>query len=293
MGEPQNSGEDTLVKFTIKRSLFLRFLDLTVFLLCIFLIFGILLKGPSEPGEHARLDATIQQVKNYEAAVATFRDKFGALPGDIPDAATKIPNCKKDCSPFAANASDGIIGNPDFAKTLIPQIDKTTVPAASAADETSLFWLHLLQTDLISGITDAGLTNGAILSWGVTNPSARLSGGFIVGYADGTPFPASLSPLNQGIKGIILVLVNSPGSDAKLNTSGLLPLSPSRAAQIDRKMDDGKPNSGIVQAYGASTCFKVDEEEKSVKYNEENYRKDCGLIFKIADTEVKKPQSAP
>lgn len=250
----------------------------------------------------------ISQIKAYEAAVTTFRDGFNAFPGDIPDASV-LRNCESGaCNPHPKTAGDNIIGSPDFFRTLKPQISKTTVPANSAYDETTLFWMHLLKADLISGVTEDGLKNDTAFAWGITHPKAKIGGGFIVGYADGEPLPKYLSPFNTGMKGTILVQLSKPDGSIEPNAPGQQPISPAKAAQIDRKMDDGKPDTGFVQAYGSPYCFFPEDVIKKHLGDEKNwtndkieafYRemtkdkdnfpfyqesadtKDCGLIFRI------------
>lgn len=269
----------------------------------------------------ARVDALVAQVKSIEAAVTTFRDTYNAFPGDMANAGDVFRGCPgekgKDCNPAAATANNSIIGDPDFASLgFKPQkTGKTQVPAESAADETILFWSHLLKTDLISGVTEAGLKTGSPIAFKETMPAARIGGGLIVGYSNGAPLPKSLSPSNNpSPPGTVLVLVSDEalGGKVAMNAENAQVLTPKRAALVDRKMDDGKPHSGFVQAYGSPYCFKPHPDKKTWKYRAEphglekfafwkspsddwrpedyeagddyaemNSGKECGLIFRI------------
>ena len=59
-------------------------IEMSIVLVIIGLIVGGILVGQNLI-RAAEVRATVSQVEKYQAAVATFREKFGALPGDIPD----------------------------------------------------------------------------------------------------------------------------------------------------------------------------------------------------------------
>jgi hypothetical protein len=229
--------------------------------------------------ESARTTGTIAQVKLYKGAVEKFRATYKSFPGDIANA-LQISRCNINCNPLKDTAGDSIIGDRQFGSTLKSSRAAFSAPATSINDETLLFWQHLLLSDLVSGVTDSAIRKPTPLAWGETMPAARVGGGFVVGYAD-SKFPENLSPQNEGMKGTILVLKSAPDDSIALDAPKEQPVSPSRAAQIDRKLDDGKPNKGVVQAYGAPDCFEI--ENGNIRYAETNTQKDCGLIFKIAD----------
>lgn len=204
----------------------------------------------------------MEQVKKYSTAVQAFIDKYHFLPGDMPDAGKSLPGCSGqgggDCNPYPATAGDGIVGNLDLSKSWKAQAKRqTTVPATSAADESVLFWSHLYKTDLISGVTDDGITGNKSIAFGATNPAAKIGGGFIVGHLDGKPLPLALSPRSSGIKGTVVLLVSDEVllGGAELNEADKQLLLPLYAAQLDRKMDDGRSDTGYVQAYGSPDCF--------------------------------------
>jgi hypothetical protein len=185
---------------------------LFIFVSIFALLIGGALKGQGGPHGNPSSIATVSQVKTYAAALVVFRDMFKAMPGDMANAGAALTGCTSsngsDCNPLSSSAGDDIIGNPDFAKTLKPQITKITVPAASAADETILFWRHLLLANLIGGMTADEMKSGSPIVIGLNIPEAKTGGGFIVGYSDGTPVPESLSPPSEGLKGTILVQIS-------------------------------------------------------------------------------------
>ncbi|MEZ0259941.1 MAG: hypothetical protein ACAH80_02970 [Alphaproteobacteria bacterium] len=272
--------------------------------LTFFLISG-LLKGQSGGYQsNARVDSIVGQVKSYNDAVQSFRDKYNALPGDMAEAGKILPGCTgdngADCNPHAATAGDRIVGRIDLSKSWKEQANaKTHVPAVSAADESVLFWSHLRKAELIAGIAES-VADGVPFAFGVTHPAARIGGGFIVGHLDGSPLPKSLAPKYSGIKGTSLLLVSDEvlRGEAEMNEAEKQAITPLRAGQIDRKLDDGRTGTGYVQAYGSPDCFYSKKSETLYskflfwwrnyspdegEYNEVSEKKSCGLIFRIAD----------
>jgi hypothetical protein len=192
------------------------------------------------------------------------------------------------CNPVAASAGNNVIGNPAWSGTAAGTAwaaygtTATSATPANVDDERYLFWAHLLLANLIGGVTDGGLrTAGTAFAFGVTNPEAKIGGGFVVGYDTGVISPNSPQTVGTGLSGTILAQVSSAvtGIQTLAGTSGSMPLAPLRAAQIDRKMDDGQPSTGYVQAYGvAASCYTS---ATALAYDETIALKDCGLMYRI------------
>lgn len=256
--------------------------ELAIVMTIIGLLIGGILKG-QELMENARLTATISQVKAIEAAVTTFRDSYNAMPGDMSNANTRIRGCTAGCNAGSANANNSLVGPvpmPFGGVQATAAGWASGAAAAAEADETILFWQHLLLAGLLSGYTDTAVTQGSIPpAFGTTMPAARVAGGFIAGQGNGTNGSGSLNATaGQGVTGLMLALTNIPNG-ALSTTTGTNPLNPARAAQIDRKMDDGRPASGYVQAFGVgASCFTT---AAALTYAEVIDQKDCGLFFRI------------
>ncbi len=260
--------------------------ELAIVMAIIGLLIGGILKG-QELMENARVASTVSQIKSYEAAVTTFRDTYSALPGDMPNPQTRLSGCNANCTPVAATAGDQVIGLADNA-TLGNGITATTPLPGGASNETTLFWVHLLLADLIGGVTDSAIRVGNISAWGETHPAAKIGGGFFVGHSDGNnttinPFPgrpAAPNPPATVPAGMVLILRNSVVG-AVNQTAGVQPLSPLRAAQIDRKIDDGQSSAGTVQAYGVTNSCYATLAGGAISYQENVKSKDCGLVIQI------------
>jgi prepilin-type N-terminal cleavage/methylation domain-containing protein len=264
--------------------------ELAIVMTIIGLLIGGILKG-QELMQNARLTATIAQVKAYEAALTTFQDKYSAKPGDMASASTRLPGCgtttPNPCNPATATpgAGDDIVGLPTWATAWGTQA--TNTPAArTVTDETTLFWAHLLLADLISGVTNAAIT-GTTIGVNTTHPAAKINGAFVVGYSNGTTLlPAAPTGAATAPAGLVLMLLDSPTrlpSAVASTTGGLGALTPARAAQIDRKMDDGNPNLGYVQAVGgnttSNTCYNGTA--PAFTYLESTGANDCSLLLRI------------
>lgn len=274
--------------------------ELAIVLVIIGLLIGGVLKG-SEMIQQAQITATIQQVKGYQAALATFRDIYSATPGDMRYATQRIPGCNTGCTPYPTDAGNGMVGSPVWQATWTTQGVATlgNVQGTSSTQETYLFWTHLVAADLISGVTPNAVVSPLRYEWGVTHPAARVGGGFIVGYAGASTTGGA--PGNSGQNcgngnnngnngncrgasagatlglGNVMVLVPGPTSSPLATGSGAQQLSPNVAAKIDRKIDDGSPINGYVLSFGDTGCYQNQAGEAN--YDERLTTKICGLLF--------------
>jgi prepilin-type N-terminal cleavage/methylation domain-containing protein len=284
-----HNGEINMKRLNTQKGFTL--VELAIVMTIIGLLIGGILKG-QELMQNARITATVSQIKGYSAAMTTFKDMYQAVPGDMLSAGTRLVGCPGAsglaCNPFGTggaatgDAGDGIIGANNWSTAWgAPGTTSTggTAGGLGIDDERYLFWSHLLLANLIGGITTDGLNSVKAFALETTHPSAKVGGGFIAGYGTGLNGPGAASqPANTGLSGTLLVMINDP-KKALLTATGTLPLPPLRAAQIDRKMDDGRPATGSVQAYGVdASCFTS---AATLVYKETVSLTDCGLIFKI------------
>lgn len=226
--------------------------ELAVVMMIIGLLIGGVLKG-QELIENARITSVISQVKAYESATTTFRDTYDSLPGDMPTATTRLAGCTGTCANGNGNS---IIGNAGGLGT----------NQSAVANEPSQFWRHLMLSDLITGVT---MTAGET-AFGESHPAARLGGGFTVGHANG----GAVGDSDRGAVGTFVALQNQPDA-VPATAAGANPLSPIRAAQIDRRLDNGNPTTGSVIGDGvAATC-------EGATYDSTVDSKDCNLFFQI------------
>jgi prepilin-type N-terminal cleavage/methylation domain-containing protein len=238
--------------------------ELAIVLMIIGLLIGGILKG-QELIENARVASTATQVNGIRAALITFQDSYAALPGDMANGSTRLANCAS--GPCNGNGN-GIID--DGGGNMEGQH-----PFGNTSSEGLLFWRHLLKANLLTGIGDDYLTAGLTQdNFKAMFPAGKFGGSFIAGFAttnvhyQGTGY----SP-----KGVLVTLVDYPGFGWGEQNNGVI--TPSRAAQLDRKMDDGKPSSGDIVSYSVSTSSCMRSDSGSFIYEESANVKDCGLLF--------------
>lgn len=263
---------------TLTRQYGFTLVELAIVMTIIGLLIGGILKG-QELIQNARATSTIAQIRSFEAATTTFRDTFSALPGDMQNASTRLAGCATNCDP-GGSGGNSIIGVVGWSGTnfVNQQVLPSNGGGGPGAREGVLYWLHLLQANLIGGVSAEAMT-ATSFQLGVTNPAAPIGGGLIVGYADGTTaLPGNASTAGLHPTGHIIGVVNTLNGGLT-TTAGGQPMSSAKAALIDRKMDDGRPATGFVQAYGVQTSCITDA--TTLAYNERVTANDCGLVFRI------------
>ena len=201
--------------------------ELAVVMVIIGLLIGGILKG-QELIANAQVTATIAQLKGMDAAVTTFKDKYGQLPGDMRNGGTRLNNCAGNC---ATNGNgNGRIGTNDSVLVTHP-----------ATTENARAWFHLSAANLIQGVQ----VNGNMF-FGEGVPASKAGGGIRIGYDDDGGGIGGLANFRPGH---FLVVTSAPAG-AIGPTNGALPGS--QAAQIDRKLDDGRSRQGSVGSFGTN-----------------------------------------
>jgi prepilin-type N-terminal cleavage/methylation domain-containing protein len=212
------------MKYTSSQSGF-TLVELAIVLMIIGLLIGGILKG-QELINNARITSTMRQVKSYQAAFITFQDSYSALPGDIANATTRIPNC----------TAGNFCSNGDGSGKVGTSLTYLWSPFSTAiASENTQFWKHLALTNLISGVSPSSST----IALGETFPSTINNSGFFPAYADHVD-PEYLS------KGGHHIILRKNTNGTWECGSGTCALTPITASQIDRKMDDGIALAGSV-----------------------------------------------
>ncbi|HEY4309009.1 MAG TPA: prepilin-type N-terminal cleavage/methylation domain-containing protein [Pirellulales bacterium] len=204
-------------------------IELSIVLVIIGLIVGGVLVG-QDLIKAAEIRATVGQVEKYNAAVNTFRTKYNGIPGDLVYTQASAFGL---VLPAAGITSGGGTGLGD-GNGLI----QDTASANAPIGEPLIFWQHLSTASLIDGSLGTNITSGAVIATSGTVsqylPSAKLGRGnyWVVGSDTGTNY-------------YILGGVTSISSTAYTYS---LALTPIESYNIDVKLDDGAPDTGIVQA---------------------------------------------
>jgi prepilin-type N-terminal cleavage/methylation domain-containing protein len=191
----------------------------------------------------AALGKTIRFQTNMKSTVTAFRDKYMAIPGDMPNATSfwdrsnlVVMNCAAD--PGTAAATGTCNGGGDGYITYA-----TAMPAESA-----LFIHHLSLAGMDSTALAAGYSFPTAPTSYYQTPGMTQAYSYAGGsgpYADPYFSPLSSSSMARGIA---------------LHTAGMCSGAPKAAVitaedayAIDRKIDDGKPTKGLFIAMDGST----------------------------------------
>lgn len=198
--------------------------ELAVAIMIIGLLIAGVLKG-QELIENARAASTVQQYRDFKAAVTTFKNIYDAVPGDMVNPGGRLP----DCTAGGCNTSG------DGDRFVNPAVTSPNMGVTSAfyvtLPETRQFWLHLQKAGLITGVDPDG-TTGSPIAFGREIPQASIPTGGWMAYTYQSP-GAPYSPVKSNA-----IIITTPESS--------FPVKASIAAQMDDKIDDARPFTGMV-----------------------------------------------
>lgn len=250
--------------------------ELAIVMIIIGLLIGGVLKG-QQLIENAKVNSAISTLQGFHAAQIMFRDTYGAWPGDLRNAESRLRGCTpaNDC---ASGNGDSIIGQhfTDFGPGgEIP--DFNTGGVGSANQENTQYWKHLALADLITGVNAGADTTDPV--WGETNPGSSVSGG---GYTIAHWNYTRERPII--VNGHAFFLTREVDGFAA-TTRGLGVVTANAAASIDRKIDDGLPYRGSIWGMNPSSqCVQFGGPDgtggwQGTTYNETRSGKNCALWY--------------
>lgn len=269
---------------TMKRSLSgFTLVEMSIVIVIIGLIAGGVVVGQSLI-RASKVGSIIVDVNRTRQAVQIFREKYNALPGDMPNATTIwgeiSPGCTNatstDKTTCNGNGDGRIINSSAFA------------PTPTYAYEGLRAWQHLANAGLADGNFSGGSTVAGQLASGqvgINLPEVPFEEAtmLMVGMAAGTAAPHIL-----GVDGLDFIMYGryTPNS----TTAAAFPsrgfLSGSEAESIDLKNDDGRPGSGNVRGYKNTSglnsgCTTTDDLNTSL-YAITDTSKVCALVFVLS-----------
>ena len=205
--------------------------ELAIALVVIGLLLGGILKG-QEIIENGKITATVRMLENMQSAVAMFDSAYDALPGDIKDPATRIPDC--------TTALCNVTGNGNRRVNYIRTSTDRDVP-----EEQYNFFPHMTKAGFLK-YPEGGATAPAAddeEAWAKFVPSLPIDDIKITVYWTlrswgGTTF--SQPPGNY------FEVIRFPSNTRKMTGKQVF--------AIDEKIDDGKPLTGNFVVMGG-TCM--------------------------------------
>lgn len=230
--------------------------ELAIVLVIIGLIVGGVLVG-QDLIKAAELRATSSDIEKYNAAANTFRNRFNGLPGDL---------LAGRADQFGMPSRTGDAGEGDGNGLM----EGCAESASALGCETAIFWVDLTRAQLIAN----AFTVGAGASDGIDDTALAAGDAFgeIANVSDGARFLPStplresafihvypqggrnfyyLGALETDAAGVVSTVGPAAGGH---DTTGLAGLTPAEASQLDDKVDDGAPTTGILRAVVGMTA---------------------------------------
>lgn len=231
----QQPGSTTQQGFTL--------IELSIVLVIIGLIVGGVLVG-QDLIKASEIRATVGQVEKYNSAVNTFRTKYNGIPGDLPQATAGAFGLLQlqYGTPLGFGDGNGLIEGGGTG-AMVP------------LGETITFWRHLSDANLVDGqlgttgasliATATGQTTGTVSTINQSLPDSKTS-----------PTNSFIVYANSGLN--YYQLVPLTGINANAYVVGTTGITPIQSFNMDTKLDDGLPVTGIVQAKGISATPNTD-----------------------------------
>lgn len=188
--------------------------------------------------DNASVQRTVQDIKAIDTAIITFRDTYRALPGDIRNPSTRIPDCTT--APCATSGNgDRTIGVPESG----------VLPITSAS-ENYTFWHHLSASDILS----MGYKNTTDMNFGEGTPDTAIGGGFRIQHSTiaqacrmGGTGPWTGTPPRRSGHRVVITGAHNGRTDTSLTISCL------QIMALDQKIDDGFAVTGEVKGIYCSS----------------------------------------
>lgn len=176
----------------------------------------------------AEIRSTVGQMESYDSAVNTFNSKFGGLPGDI---------ANPEELPLEDGDWAGTAGLGDGNRLIEHDPGSCTAGATEYTGEPAMFWRHLSDAGILGAPIDGpdystAAVTADVLDAHMVQADIGRNNRFHIGSDIGRNYYA--------IGGVSAV--------AGCTLTSADRLTPLEARQIDEKMDDSLPTSGIVQA---------------------------------------------
>ncbi len=223
--------------------------ELAVVLVILGLMAGGILTGKNLI-ENSRIRSLMTDGQSYVQAVKQFEDVYGGLPGDLYNAQDIWGAQSGSCPNDASNTQATCNGNGDGF------IDED---GGSAGFERYRAWQHLSNAGFIKGKFSGTRSDGTGAEWDHSTPGENVPGpeydktiGFSINYhfntdINGQKYHHYTTSMSQNH---FVTL----GSDHKTFGFADAPALSSRVTyEMDKKIDDGEPNTGIMVVYSEAS----------------------------------------
>jgi prepilin-type N-terminal cleavage/methylation domain-containing protein len=238
--------------------------EIAIVLVIIGLLLGGILKG-QELINSARVRNIADTNSGIQAAYFGFIDRYRAVPGDM-------------CQNLASNAIGQSMVSGGNGNGRLDSAVSGCATANSAWNEGSAVWEHLWKAGFIQGSYDGGATD--LATYRTMSPSNPFNGNMVLFITSDYMEYVSSAPAVSTSKRLNLVL----GRQIPVNI----------ARELDVKVDDAKPFSGILrltttgtptfgdlglQNDGSTPCHGTTALATANEYNIEKGAQDCNLAY--------------
>lgn len=253
-------------------------LELSVVLVIIGLMAGGVMMGRGLI-RSAELNAVVTEYQTYSTAVKQFREKYGALPGDMPNAREVWGDAGVGCTQplgpvFRTGTCDG---NGDGTINQSGTGQKMTAEAPRGWQQLALAGLiEGKYTGMLTGVWSNSYAEGLSLPFSkFTKATWNLTYGDLSNYSSNYFFRKNYT--NN-------LIFSSISADMYHQLASPV-ISTAEAKNIDEKLDDGRPGRGKVVALGINKCVFNSSNDTSFDVDYALTNKDivCGLLFDYLD----------
>jgi prepilin-type N-terminal cleavage/methylation domain-containing protein len=285
--------------------------ELAMAIVIIGMLLGGVLKG-QELIENARLTVTVAQTKSIQSAALLFKDTYGTLPGDVANAASRIPGCSNNTT--LAAAVNGMVlctsGNGDGrldagpTGTAGPDAGAVVTYASNGFNNGNRqvregwnFFPMMMLTDMISqesGDLPVNIGGATIRVKGLMTSSLARGTHFRAGQLENR-LPSSVFLLSgtvtfQKRPGIYIVLDGQSPLQPIMSSDPIQlitppptvrMLSPAQVYRIDQKYDDGMPAAGYMfgAGYINATSGCISANNANATYNTKVRDRICSAVY--------------
>ncbi|HCQ71568.1 MAG: hypothetical protein CL570_07165 [Alphaproteobacteria bacterium] len=234
--------------------------EIAISLLIIGLLTAGVVKG-REVVEIAQMSGLLSGLEATTKAHVSFVNVYGELPGDI-DAPYVVPGCEADNTNFCFGGNqDGAIGT----------IATTSAISTSSNVEHAMYWKHLVLGGFYTGLDPTiDVRNNVNMVRGETHPMIYRR--TVLDIVHMTRSGCAGLECNEGPTYRL-----QPDFFNYTGAIGEGAMKPLYAQRVDRKLDDGMPDTGMVQAEAVSS-----ECDAGRIYNIDNDSYNCVMFFQIS-----------
>ncbi|MCH2546207.1 MAG: prepilin-type N-terminal cleavage/methylation domain-containing protein [Alphaproteobacteria bacterium] len=272
----------------------------------VLVIIGILV-GAVVSGQHLihsmRLSKILESYQTYTAAMTMFTERYGALPGDIPNATEywgEVSGTEGCISPGVV-ADGGVSGNSFASGTGTATCNGNDDDKIGDMDVPDLHhemfraWQHLYNAGLVSraytGVAGSTSSDDAEANNNIPTGALGGSGWTLMRIKDYTGDGGSANPVFNKSYGNVLIFGAEVDGDPTLGPI----LTPAEARNLDSKADDTVASEGVItvildSASPTADCTSAagDSNLTDVTYNTASEEIACALVFTLP-TELRGP----